>query len=115
MNTTREERTMQMADEAMRMFSGHFSSNQGRLPGFPVGSVGKESTCQHRRHGFDPSVGKISWRRKWQPTPVFSPGKSHGQRSLAVYSPWGCRESDMTEVTEHIHRKGCQGQNSKKH
>ena len=50
---------------------------------------GKESTCQFRGHSFDPWVGKISWRRKWQPTPVFLPGKSHGQRSLASYTPWG--------------------------
>ena len=58
---------------------------------------GKESTCQCRRHGFDPWVGKILWGRKWQPTPVFLPGKFHGQRSLLGYSPWGGRESDMTE------------------
>ena len=37
------------------------------------------------------------WRRKWQPTPVLLPGKSHGQRRLVGYSPWGCKESDMTE------------------
>ena len=37
------------------------------------------------------------WRRKWQPTPVFLPGESHGQRSLVVYSPWGSKESDTTE------------------
>ena len=49
------------------------------------------------RPGFSPWVGKIPWRRKWQPTPVLLPGKSHGQRSLVGYSPWGCRESDMTE------------------
>ena len=42
----------------------------------------KKSTCQCRRHGFDPWVGKIPWQRKWQPTPVFLPGESHGQRSL---------------------------------
>ena len=42
-------------------------------------------------------VGKTPWRRKWQPTPVFLPGKSHGQRSLAGYGPWGCKESDTTE------------------
>ena len=42
-----------------------------------------------RRRGFDPWVRKIPWRRKWQPTPVFLPGKSHGQRSLAGYSPCG--------------------------
>ena len=39
----------------------------------------------------------------WQPTPEVSPGESHGQRSLAGYSPWGCEESDTTEVTEHTH------------
>ena len=44
---------------------------------------------QCRRHGFDSWVGKIPWRRKWQPTPVFLPGESHGQRSLVGYSPWG--------------------------
>ena len=49
--------------------------------------------------GFDPWVGKIPWRRKWQPTPVFLPGKSHGQRNLTGYSPWGHKESDMTEHT----------------
>ena len=49
--------------------------------------------------GFDPRVRKIPWRRKWQPTPVFLAGKSHGQRSLAGYSPWQamCKESDTTE------------------
>ena len=46
---------------------------------------------------FDPWVGKILWRRKWPPTPVLLPGKSYGQRSLVGYSPWGCKESDMTE------------------
>ena len=39
---------------------------------------------------------KIPWRKKWQPAPVFLPGKSHGQRSLAGYIPWGCKELDMT-------------------
>ena len=48
-------------------------------------------------HAFDPWVRKISWRRKWQPTPVFLPGESHGQRSLAGYSPWRHEESGMTE------------------
>ena len=46
---------------------------------------------------MDPEVGKIPWRREWQPTPVFSPGESHGHRSLAGYSSWGCKESDKTE------------------
>ena len=77
--------------------------------GFPGGSDGKESACQHRRHkrhGFDSRVWKIHWGRKWQPAPVFLPGKFHGQRSLAGYSPWGCKESDSTEHTcphTHIH------------
>ena len=52
-----------------------------------------------RRHGFNPWVWKIPWRRKWQPIPVFLPGKSHGQRSLAVYHTWGHKEFHMTEHT----------------
>jgi len=48
---------------------------------------GKESTYPCRRYGFNPWVRKIPWRRKWQPTPVLLPGKSHRQRSLAGYSP----------------------------
>ena len=52
-----------------------------------------------RRLRLDSSVGKIPWSRKWQPTPVFLPRKFHGQRSLAGYSPWGRKESDMTEHT----------------
>ena len=50
-----------------------------------------------RRPGFDPCIGKIPWRRKWQPTPVLLPGEPHGGRSLVGYSPWGRKESDMTE------------------
>ena len=50
-----------------------------------------------RETWFNPWIGKISWRRKWQPTPVLLPGKSHGQRSLVGYSPWDGKESDMTE------------------
>ena len=57
----------------------------------------KESTCQCRRCRFDPWLGKIPWRRKWQPTPAFLPEKSHGQRSLVGYSPRGCKELGMTE------------------
>ena len=61
---------------------------------------GKESACQSRKqksHGFNSWVRKIPWRRKWQPTPVFFPGKSHGQRSLESYCLWGCKKLDMTE------------------
>ena len=49
------------------------------------------------RCGFDLWVGKILWRREWQPTPVFLPGESHGQRNLAGYTPWGHKESDTTK------------------
>jgi len=63
--------------------------------GFPGGSDSKESACRARDL---PWVGKmIPWRRAWQPTPVFLPGESHGQRSLTGYSPWGRKEWDTTE------------------
>ena len=68
----------------------------------PVVLVVKEPACQCRRLkrlGFHPWVGKIPLRRASQPTPVFLLGESYGQRSLAGYSPWGHKESDMTEVT----------------
>ena len=56
--------------------------------GFPDGTSGKACQCKkHKGCGFKSKVGKIPWRRAWQPTPVFLPGKSHGQRSLAGYSP----------------------------
>ena len=61
---------------------------------------GKESACQCRRHRFHFWVGKIPWRRKWQPTPVFLPGESHGQRSLAGYSPWGRKRVRHNLVTK---------------
>ena len=66
------------------------------LWGFPGGASGKEPTCQcrtHKRLGLDPWVGKIPWRRARQPTLVFLPGESHGQRSLVGYSPYGRKES----------------------
>ena len=66
----------------------------------PDSTVSKEPACQCRRHkrcGFNPCIRKIPWSRKWQPTPVFLPGKSHGQTSLEGYSPWGRKESNMTE------------------
>ena len=64
---------------------------------FPGGSGTKSICLQCGRPGFDPWVRKIPWRRKWQPTPVLSPGKSHGRRIPAGYSSWGHKESDMTE------------------
>ena len=61
--------------------------------------MGKESVCDAGDLGFDPWVGKIPWRRAWQPTPVFSPGESHGHRRLVGYSPLGCKGSDTTKGT----------------
>ena len=66
------------------------------IQGFPGSSVVKKSTCQYTRYGFNPWVRRIPWRRKWQPTPMFLPGKSQGQRHLAGYCPWDHKESDMT-------------------
>ena len=60
------------------------------------GSDGKASALQRRRPGFNPWVGKISWRRKWQPPSVLLPRKSWTEK-LAGYSPWGRKESDTTE------------------
>ena len=59
---------------------------------------GEKSTCQFRRLRFDPSVRKIPGRRKWQPAAVFLPEKSHGQRSLEDYSPWGHRRVRQDRV-----------------
>ena len=73
--------------------------------GLPWWLSGKESTCQYKickRCRFDPWVGKILWSRKWQPTPVFLPGKFNGQRSLADWSPWGHKDLDIAEHT-HTH------------
>ena len=64
--------------------------------GFPGVSDNKVSACSVWL-GFDPWVGEIPWRRKWQPTPELLLGKSHGWRSLVGYSPWGHIESDTTE------------------
>ena len=74
--------------------------------GFPGGNNGKEPACQCRRPKrcrFNPWVRKIPWRRAWQPTPVFLPGESHGQRSLVGYRPWSCKELEITEATKHAY------------
>ena len=71
---------------------------------FPGGASGKEPACRCRRHkrsGFDPWVGKIPWRKKWQSTLIFLPGTSHGQRSLVGCSPKGPKS--QTEATSHTH------------
>ena len=72
------------------------------LIGLPRWLSGKESTCQCKRHGFDHWVGKIPWRRKWQPNPAFLPGKSHGQRSLVGYNPcsWKSVRADWALIQQ---------------
>ena len=65
------------------------------LWGFPGNSVVKNPAA--KAGDSDPWVRMISWRKKWQATPVLLPGESHGQRSLVGYSPWGPKESDTTE------------------
>ena len=65
--------------------------------GLPRWLSGKESACQCRRCKFDPWVGKISWRRKWLPTPVFLPAEFYGWRSLAGYNPWDQKEPPRIE------------------
>ena len=63
------------------------NNNNGHVRGFPSGSVVKNPPAMQEtwRHGFDPWDRKILWRRKWQPTPVFLPGKFHGQKRAIVY------------------------------
>ena len=56
------------------------------------------NTGRCKKCGFDSWVGKLPWRKAWQPTPVFLPGEFHGQKSLVGYSLWGCKETDMTEM-----------------
>ena len=73
-----------------------------KLTGFPWELRGKGSACNAGDTGdmgSIPGLEKIPWRRKWQPTPVFSSGKSHGQRNLASYSPWGCKRVRHDNVT----------------
>ena len=83
------------------LFSGYLPSSRivgsyDTIKGFPGGTSGKQTACQCRRHkrcGFDSWVGKIPWRRKWQPTPIFLPGKFHGQRSLGGLQFMGFQKS----------------------
>ena len=74
--------------------TGHLAHHS--LQGLPRWLSGKESACQCRRRGFDPGVGKVPWRRKWHPTPVFLPGERHGQRSLGGTVHGVIKESGTT-------------------
>ena len=76
------------------------------LHGLPWGLRWQRICLQCRRPGFSPCTGKIPWRREWLPTPVFLPGESHGQRSLAGYSPWARSDSDKTEQLSSCWRAG---------
>ena len=67
-----------------------------RGPGFHGGSVVKSLPANAESSGSTPGLGRSPWRRKWQYTPLFPPGKSHGQRSFVGYSPWGLKELGMT-------------------
>ena len=67
----------------------------------------KESACKCRRRVFDPWVGKLPQRRKWQPLLVFWPGEFHGQRSLVGYSPWGRRARHDLVTKQHLHCFHC--------
>ena len=72
--------------------------------GLPWWLSGKESTCQCKRLRFSPWIQKILQRRKWQPTPVFLPGKSHGERSLEGYRPWSHKRvgHDLETKQQHL-------------
>ena len=76
------------------MKSSHFWK-QGRAS--LVAQMAKYLPTIHGRPRFSPWIGKIPWRRRRHPTPVFLPGNSHGQRTLVGYSPWGCKDLDTTE------------------
>ena len=65
--------------------------------------MGEKPTCNIGDVCSIPGSGRSSWRKAWQLTPIFLPGESHGQRSLAGYGPQGHKESDMTEATEHAY------------
>ena len=80
----------------------HLTTIKHQLPGFPGGSDGKESAYSSGDPGSIPGSRQFAWRREWLPTPGFLPGEFHGQRSLEGYSPWGHRESDMTEQLTQI-------------
>ena len=77
--------------------SGTYWLEQIAGKGLPLWLRWLRICLQYRRPRFNPRVGNIPWRRKWQPIPVFLPGESHEQRSLVGYRPWSRKESDTTE------------------
>ena len=89
--------------QLMNMFSVIKTELSGAMcvMGIPGSSVGEESACNAGDPGLIPGSRRSPLRRKWQTTPALLPGKSHGQRSLEVYSPCGHKESDTTQETQH--------------
>ena len=81
------------------------SALKNYFQGFPWWLRWQSVCLQYRNPGFDSWVGRIPWRRKWQPAPVLLPGKSLGRRILVGYSPWGHKESDTIERL-HFHFQG---------
>ena len=96
-----------MLDKGRRLF---FSRWIIKIKAFPSGSEGKMSASNAGDLGSIPGSGMIPWRRKWQPTPVILPGKSHGHRSLVDYSPWDHKESDTTEQLHFPCSLSCTGE-----
>ena len=74
----------------------------GLRTSLPVAKNPPANAGDTRETGSIPGLRRIPWRREWQPTPVFLPGESHGQRSLEGYSPWGLKELDTTKHTEPV-------------
>ena len=92
-----------LRDVQVPQFSSSLQSSLSfQTLGFPVAQQIHLQCRRQRRLRFDPWVGNIPWSRKWKPTPVFLPGKSHGQRSLVGYSLWGRKELDTIEHTDEV-------------
>ena len=80
---------------ATREAHGIYVAQRGLLRWPGVKNPPANAGDRHKRHGFNPWVGKVPWKMEWQPTPVFLPGEFHGQKSLVRYSPWGHKDTDM--------------------
>ena len=87
---TQKQPTCALIDEWIQKMWGVYNTG---YCGLPCWLSGEEPACQCKSRRFNPCVSKILWRWKWQPISVFLPGKSHGQRILVGYNPWGTKES----------------------
>ena len=101
-----EELEKEVCEKQIQKIGGKIKPNNLTLESFPGSSVVKnpsamqESICNAGDGQFNTWVGKIPWRRKWQPTPKPLPGKFHGQRSLEGYSPWSCKRTGHDLMTK---------------